>query len=376
MTTKPNSPKKRVDESDLATILHVDMNAFFASCEQVRRPELRGKPVIVGMDAQRSVVSAASYEARKYGIHSAQPAYKAKQLCPHAIFLPVDMAYYAQVSAQVFEVLRSFAYKVEKVGIDEAFIDARPAMKMFGSPTQIAQKIIEEVLAATGIKCCVGIGRSKSVAKLASSLAKPSAKDGSSTGVQTTLEGILEIKPSQTRDFLSNLPVRKLFGVGAKTAAKLKDFGVEKVYQVFEIERKHFEKALGQAATDSLIKLAKGEDEGEVNHLTVLPKSTGRETTLPKDTRNLPELKVALSSLARDVEKALLAYGIKATHVALVLKTNDHVRKSRTKKLATPSNSAAYLSKVAYALLEKWFEEDSRPLRLIGLSTGYPEELE
>jgi DNA polymerase-4 len=361
-----NSPQN--DPEDVATILHVDMNAFFASCEQVRHPELRGKPVIVGMDAKRSVVSAASYEARKYGIHSAQPAYKAKQLCPHAVFLPVDMNYYAKVSAKVFGVLQKFAYKVEKVGIDEAFIDVKPAIKLFGTPSQIASSIIEEVLAQTGIKCCVGIGRSKSVAKLASSLAKPTLKDGASTGIKTEIEGVLEIKPSETEAFLNDLPVRKLYGVGPKTALKLRDFGVSSVRQIFEIERKHFDKAFGATTTDSLLKLAKGEDYSEVNYLPTKPKSTGREVTLPKDTRDLLQLKVTLIELAKDVEKTLLSNAVEAHTVSLVLKTNDHARKTRSRKLTLPTTSGAYIAKVAYAMLEKWFEEDSRPLRLIGIS--------
>jgi DNA polymerase-4 len=352
------------------TIIHVDVNAFYASCEQVRRPELRGKPVIVGEDERRSVVSAASYEARKFGVHSAMPIFKVKELCPDAIFLPVDMAYYASVSQQIFQIFNQYSYKVEKAGLDEAFIDVTGALKLFGNAVTIGKMIIDQVKRELQLDCCVGIGRSKSVAKLASGLAKPADKKGNAIGITTTAQGVLEIPASQTRQFLAPLEVRKLFGVGTKTAAALHEIGVRKVAQLFEVPLSALESQVGKTVSAKLLQLARGEDVDEVEYIPSLAKSVGREITLAQDMREVRQLQNVLLKLSDEVASNLRQQNIYAKTIALVIKTSDHIRYTRSQTLSTPTSSGYLLFQKVKGLLSTWLAEDTRKIRLIGLSTS------
>src|SRR4051794_20334469 len=198
------------------TIFHVDMDAFFVSVEELFDPELKGKPVVVGgQGTERGVVSAASYAARKYGVHSAMPLRTAARLCPHAIFVEGHPGHYREYSGQVLEVLRKFSPKVEMASIDEAYLDLTGAQRLLGPPLKAAQALHDRVKSTTGLNCSIGIATSRLVAKVASDQAKPN--------------GMLWVRPGLEQAFLAPLDIRKIPGVGAKTQAHLNQYGIRRV---------------------------------------------------------------------------------------------------------------------------------------------------
>lgn len=215
------------------TILHVDMDAFYASVEQRDRPELRGRPVIVGGVGPRGVVSAASYEARPFGVHSALPMAKARRLCPHGIFLPVRMAHYAQIARQLRDLFLSFTPLVEPLSLDEAFLDVRGCEGLFGPAPQIARTIKERVRAETGLTASVGVAANKFLAKLASDYGKP--------------DGLVVVPPQQVTEFLEPLPVSRLWGIGDKSEKRLLALGIRTVGQLAALPEKILTIHFGEA---------------------------------------------------------------------------------------------------------------------------------
>jgi DNA polymerase-4 len=356
-------------QPEIATILHIDMNAFFASCEQSRRPELRGRPVIVGENASRSVVSAASYEARKFGIHAGMAAFQAFELCPNAVFLKVDIPYYTKISNTIFEIFHNYSYQVEKAGIDEGFIDVSSALTLFESPKNIAHSIISDVKEATGVDCCVGIATSKSVAKIASGLAKPATKQGGDTGFISD-RGVLEILPSFTQEFLSCLRIKVLWGVGRKTQEKLLRLGIINVSDFLDTPQSALINLLGQTGYENVYKLATGADIDPVNFTPSQAKSVGKETTLKQDNRDFHQLNDILVKLCDAVGSELRRKGLQARTVSLVIKTFDHIRHSRAETLESPTNTGFVIHSSAKEQLHKWLKEDVRSIRLIGVSTS------
>jgi len=232
-----------------ATILHVDMDAFFASVAERDNPELKGKAVVIGMGA-RGVVSAANYEARKFGIHSAMPVGRARRLAPHAIFLPVDMARYQEVSGHVMEIFHSFTPWVEPISLDEAFLDVTGSQKLLGTGREIAVAIRKKVEEQEGITCSVGIAPSKFIAKLASANCKPN--------------GMLEITSDRILTFLHPLPIQAMWGVGPKTAEVLERLGLRTIEDIAKLPRATLIRALGEANGASLYELAWGRDYRDV----------------------------------------------------------------------------------------------------------------
>src|SRR5690242_3886274 len=201
------------------TILHVDMDAFYASVEQRDRPELRGRPVIVGGSAEgRGVVSAASYEARRFGVHSAMPTAAARRLCPDGVFLPVRMAHYAAISRQIREILLAYTPLVEPLSLDEAFLDVRGCEGLFGPAPEIARQIKQRIRAETDLIASVGVAPNKYLAKLASDLGKP--------------DGLMVLQPERVKEFLAPLPVSRIWGVGAKGEKRLHDMGLRTIGQI------------------------------------------------------------------------------------------------------------------------------------------------
>jgi nucleotidyltransferase/DNA polymerase involved in DNA repair len=231
------------------TILHVDMDAFFASVEQRDHPQWRGKPVVVGGSTERGVVSAASYEARAYGVRSAMPMRQARRLCPHAIFLPVRRRRYAQVSAQVMEILGSYTPLLEKLSIDEAFLDVTASTALFGPGPEIAAQIKRRIREELQLTASVGVAPNKFLAKLASDLRKP--------------DGLVVVAPEDVALFLRDLPIQRLWGVGPATARALTHLGIGTIGELAEYPVEILRRRLGSAG-DALHRLARGEDERPV----------------------------------------------------------------------------------------------------------------
>ncbi|MFC2472662.1 MAG: DNA polymerase IV, partial [Actinomyces sp.] len=252
------------DDDSATPIIHVDMDAFFASVELLEHPELAGRPVIVGGRDGRGVVSAASYEARAFGVSSAMSMAEASRRCPQAVVLPVRHGFYSQVSAQVMAVLAEVTPALEKVSIDEAFLDVSGARRRMGSPVIIGRWIRAEIRRRVGVPASVGIASTKFIAKLASSHAKP--------------DGLLLVPAASTQDFLNVLPVGALWGVGTRTQEVLARWGIQDVRTLAETDVRHLERILGRAAGRHLHDLSHGVDPCRVEPVRE-EKSVGTETT-------------------------------------------------------------------------------------------------
>lgn len=268
-----------------STILHVDMDAFFASVEERDNPALKGKAVVVGTGV-RGVVSAANYEARKFGIHSAMPVGKAKRLAPHAIFVPPNMSRYSEVSSHIMEIFRSVTPLVEPLSLDEAFLDVTGAKRLLGDGREIAKQIRAKVEASEGITCSVGIATTKFIAKLASGRCKPN--------------GMLEIASDRVLEFLHPLPVNAIWGVGPKTNEELLKLGLQTVADIANTPRQTLIRALGEAAGASLYELSWGRDYRDVEPEEV-DKSISAAETFDTDTE---DQEIVLRELLRLTEKA------------------------------------------------------------------------
>ena len=247
------------------TILHVDMDAFFAAIEQRDHPEWKGKAVIVGADPKggrgRGIVATCSYEARKFGVHSAQPISRAWRLCPHGIYARPDMTRYAEASQRIMAILLEFTDLVEQVSVDEAFLDVTGVRRLFGTGREIALKIKRRICEEQGLTASVGIAGNKFVAKVASDLEKP--------------DGLVEVEPGKEEEFLRDLPLRRLWGVGAKTEARLLEQGISRIGQLLEISGAELARRLGPNHSEHLCRLARGMDDR-----SVLPrKDTSRSAT-------------------------------------------------------------------------------------------------
>ena len=303
-------------------IFHIDMDAFFAAIEQRDHPEYRGLPVIVGGPASRGVVSTASYEARRFGVHSAMPMATARRRCPDGIFVPGNHALYSAVSADVFAVFARYSPLVEPLSIDEAFLDMTGMELLAASPRALAEKLKAEIREKTGLVASVGIAPNKFLAKLASDLEKP--------------DGLVEIRAEDAVARLSPLPLRRLWGVGRRTEEKLQALGLKTIGDLQKMDERRLSRAIGQKAAHALRELSFGRDERPVESGREA-KSIGKETTFEKDIESPEEAERALLALAEKVGWRLRLAGAAARTIQLKLRRSDFstVTRSRTLPEAT-----------------------------------------
>ncbi len=337
--------------------MHVDMDAFFVSVELRTRPELRGKPVIVGFPADRSVVLSASYEARAFGVKSAMPMVVAARMCPKAVIIEPRHKLYYEVSAQLMEIFESITELVEPLSVDEAFLDVSGAIRRLGTPREIGELIRRRVAAELGITASVGIAASKFVAKIASTRCKP--------------DGLLLIGPDETVPYLHSLPVGALWGIGAKTADVLARMGIRSVADVAATPVTSLKKMLG-ATGEHVHRLSWGIDARPVTPVR-LEKSIGAEETFAVDTGDHSIISRELLRLSHRTAGRLRSSGMVARTVALKLRYADFSTITRSRTVHTPVDSAQLIHAVALQLLES---VGPRPMavRLVGIRAEQLEE--
>jgi len=324
------------------------MDAFFAAIEVRDDSSLKGKPVIVGGLSRRSVVSTASYEARKFGIHSAMPLFKAKEKCPHGVFLSVQMDKYKTVSRKIMGLLKDFTPLVEPVSIDEAYLDITGMRNLFGCPEEIARRIKERISEETGLTCSIGIAPNKFMAKIASDMHKP--------------DGLTIIKATEVDQFLSLLPIAKIPGVGKRTLEDLRRHRVNTVGDLKQFTKEQLLKGFGKFG-HRLYHIAKGEGDSEVVPIRET-KSISSEETLQQNTKDINYLTGLIASHADTVGSRLRAEGLKGRTVTLKIKLKDFSEISRSRTVHHATYITKIISDCAIALLTEYPLE--KKVRLIG----------
>ena len=343
------------------TILHADMDAFFVSVELRRHPELVGQPVVVGGTGNRGVVAAASYEARRYGVHSALPSAIAKRRCPHAVFLPGDHAHYGEVSAQVREIFDRYTPLVEPLSLDEAFLDVTGSKRLFGDGAAIAHRIRREVATELELGCSVGVAPNKFLAKLASVEAKPRAhRDRIEQG-----EGVTVVEVGREQAFLDPLPVERVWGVGPATLDKLLRIGVRNVLDLRRLDLDILTSAVGMNMATHLAALAVGADDRDVEPDRDA-KSIGHEETYPHDKHTHDELRRELVRLADAVAHRMRKQGVAARTWQLKVRFAGFTTITRSITTGDSLNRAPDILELVSPLLEAL--DPSPGVRLLGLS--------
>jgi DNA polymerase-4 len=353
-------PRERV-------VLHADMDAFFASIEQRDRPELRGRPVIVGATSGRGVVAAASYEARRFGVRSAMPGFRARELCPDGVFLPSNMELYAAVSAEVHQVFLEFTPQIEPIALDEAFLDVTGSFGLYGDASRLARRLKQRVREETELTVSVGVAPSKLVAKIACTLGKP--------------DGLRVVLPGEVRALLEPLPIRRLWGVGPVLGARLEALGIRTFAELSGFEPRALRAALGERA-EELQALARGEDAREVE-ADRAPKSYGEENTFESDVLDRERVTAALTSHAEAVARRVRNDGYVGRTVTMKAKLGkargrresrgsgggsepSYPLVTRSRTLESATDDGAVIRAVAVAL---WDGSGIRePVRLLGVS--------
>jgi DNA polymerase-4 len=335
-------------------ILHVDMDAFFASVEQLDDPRLRGRPVLVGHDGPRGVVAAASYESRQYGCRSAMPTAVAKRLCPQAIVVPVRFGRYGEVSRQVFQIFESYTPLVQPLSVDEAFLDVAGSVRLFGPPQAIAQQIRDRIRATTGLTGSVGVAPNKFLAKLASDMNKP--------------DGLTVIGEDDVDQILPPLPVEKIWGIGPKTTQRLNDVGVRTIGDLRRLPPELLKLRLGDDA-DHYRKLAYGIDDRPVSPDRDA-KSIGQEQTFGQDLTDPDAVRSVILGQAEQVGARVRRHGLVARSVTVKIRFGDFETITRRTTLADAADGTAALWTAARGLFDAWAANTFRPVRLIGVTAG------
>lgn len=341
--------------ADNRQIIHVDMDAFYASVEQLDKPELAGKPVIVGGDPRsRGVVSAASYEARRYGIHSAMPMAQAVRLCPKAIVLPGRMERYVEISQQISVIFEQYTPLVEPVSLDEAFLDVAGSARLSGGAEKIGRAIKREIKQELSLTASVGVAPNKFLAKLASDLEKP--------------DGFVIITDQDKQGILDPLPVGKIWGVGKVMEKALQSQGIYTIAQLRNTPLKSLQAIVGNYASD-LLDLASGIDNTEVEPYREA-KSMSSELTFPSDVQDPEVLLGVLSGQVEEVAERLRSGGLIAKTLTLKLRYGDFTTITRSRTLDQATNTTRTLWQGAKAVFDQWQASSARPLRLIGFSAS------
>ncbi|MCR5177233.1 MAG: DNA polymerase IV [Anaerovibrio sp.] len=333
-------------------IIHVDMDAFFASVEQRDHEEYRGKPVIVGGIGGRGVVSTCSYEARRFGVHSAMPMARAVKLCPQGIFIRGNYALYSQVSGEIFEIFDHYSPVIEPLSIDEAFLDITGMERLMDSPGEYAERLKKEIKDKTGLVASVGIAPNKFLAKIASDYDKP--------------DGLTIVEPGEVQDFLDPLPVSRIWGVGHKTAILLDNLRIKTIKDLRKADIQLLEKTLGNKMAVHLYQLASGIDERPVA-TRGRAKSIGNEITFMEDLQSAEDALQALLELTCKVGWRLRQADVKARTVQLKLRESSFHTYTRQKQLFEPSN---YDNDIYEAVSSLFHELNiTKGIRLLGVST-------
>ena len=347
------------------TIFHVDMDAFFVSVEELFDPSLKGKPVVVGGRAnERGVVSAASYAARKYGVHSAMPLRRAHQLCPAAVFLPGHPTRYRDYSHKVHRVLKNFSPRVEMASIDEAYLEMTGTERLLGPPLEAGNLLHQAIAEQTQLPCSIGIGTSRLVAKISSAMAKPN--------------GMLCIVPGAEATFLAPLDIRKIPGVGKVTEKGFRERGIHKIGQLSELGEAYLEKTWGKAGL-ALAGKALGLDagawfQGEIG-ASEYPKSISHETTFGRDTGDVKLLESTLAKLSQMVGRRLREHGLFARTIQIKLRYSDFSTHTRAHSLEEATQLDTTILETVRMLFQRNWKR-SRPVRLLGVHVSNLEESE
>ncbi|MDI6450212.1 DNA polymerase IV [Anaerobaca lacustris] len=336
-------------------IIHVDMDAFYASVEQRDRPELKGKAVIVGGAAEaRGVVSAASYEARKFGVHSAMPTAQAIRRCPHAVLLPVRMARYAEVSHKIQSIFEQYTPLVEPLSLDEAFLDVTASTNLFGPAEQIGRRIKEQIQSQTQLTASVGIAPNKFLAKLASDLKKP--------------DGFVVVTEQTRQAILDPLGVGRIWGVGKVTEKALHSHGIRTIAELRATSEVELSRIVGSGATE-LLRLAQGQDDREVEPARQA-KSLSSEQTFATDVRDRDVLLGVLLEQVEEVAQRLRHRRLKARTITLKLRYGDFRTVTRSETLHEATNLTQVLWEAAERVFGRWHRSASGALRLLGFGAG------
>jgi DNA polymerase-4 len=333
-------------------IIHVDMDAFYAAIEVLDHPEWAGKPLVVGELGRRSVVSTASYEARRYGVRSAMPTLTAQRLCPEAIFAPVRMARYREVSAQVFDVFAEVTPEIEGLSLDEAFLDVTRSLRLLGGIETIGRFLKHEIRARTGLAASVGMAHNKLLAKLASELSKP--------------DGFLRVTPESAQALLDPLPVGRMWTVGKVAEAALHRIGIRTIGELRTVDPRLLRQAIGNHAA-VLVRLAQGLDERPVE-ADVEEKSISAETTFEHDLVTLDDANAWLARLAERVGERVRAHALAGRTVTVKLRKPPFETHTRQTRLAVATDATDTITQAGRALLRQWWKDEREPrLRLVGI---------
>lgn len=337
-------------------IAHVDLDQFYAAVEVLDFPELKGLPVIVGgMPGKRGVVSTASYEARKFGVHSAMPSSQAARLCPQAIWRKPRMSRYAECSRRIHRVFERFTDRIEPLSLDEAFLDLTGSQRLFGPAEALGLRIKAGILAETGLVASVGLAENKFLAKIASDLRKPDAFVAVPYG------------PGAAAAFLAPLPLKRLWGVGPKTCERLEALGLRTIGDVARADRAYLERRLGEHAAAHLQGLALGQDNREVE-VAGQPKSVGRENTFAEDLRDRDAMRRELLAFAEDVAGRLREQGLTCRGVTLKVRLGDFTTFTRAQAFEEPTDLAEPLYAAACRMLDGKVDFGGQGARLLGIA--------